>query len=197
MELINKGGIFIWPILAMSAAALYFIVERIVFFAVTMPKYRRSLEHACASDDGEAERMNLDDDDPLIAEILLAREERELHLESVSLALEKHLENAQHNLTALNIIAQTAPLLGLLGTVTGMIQAFVRIQNLQGQVNPGDLAGGIWEAMITTAAGMTVAIPALIAYMFFASRVAKYETWLSLAITRVEKLFKRRDWGVF
>ena len=64
-----------------------------------------------------------------------------------------------------------APLIGFLGTVTGMIQAFMKIQALGGNVNADVLAGGIWEAMITTAAGLSVGIPSLIFYNYFVRRV--------------------------
>ena len=70
-------------------------------------------------------------------------------------------------------ISGIAPLLGFLGTVTGMISAFMRIEDLQGSANPSDLAGGIWEALITTAFGLIVGIPALALYNYFVSAVKK------------------------
>lgn len=201
MEWFVKGGVFMWPLLVESIAALYIIIERIVFFARTLPLYKATIEDACGIE--RQGKRNTEKGshtipgDPLTSAVETARLEKTLHLEGLSLALDRHLENALHNLTALNIIAQTAPLFGLLGTVTGMIQAFLKIQNLQGQVNPGDLAGGIWEALITTAAGLTIAIPALIAYLFFANRVARYETWLMNALAYVEKTFRKNGWEVF
>ena len=82
-------------------------------------------------------------------------------------ALEKHLRG-------LSVIAQSAPLLGLLGTVIGMIEAFIRIEEVGGEVNVSTLAGGIWEALLTTAFGLIVAIPALFAYHFFETKVDRY-----------------------
>ena len=81
--------------------------------------------------------------------------------------LEKHLRG-------LSVIAQSAPLLGLLGTVTGMIKAFMGIEHSAGQIDVSALAGGIWEALLTTAFGLVVAIPALFAYNFFETRVDRY-----------------------
>lgn len=75
----------------------------------------------------------------------------------------------------LGTIAAVEPLMGLLGTVTGLIGAFKRVEaqaSRGGGVNPGDLAGGIWEALITTAAGLCVAIPAYLAYRYLLGRVA-------------------------
>jgi len=77
----------------------------------------------------------------------------------------------EKNLVVLATIAHIAPLLGLLGTVIGMINAFQRIQELGGVHKASDLAAGIWEALITTAAGLSVAIPVYVAYNYLISRV--------------------------
>jgi len=80
----------------------------------------------------------------------------------------------EKNLNALATIAHVTPLLGLLGTVAGMIRAFQAIQEKASAlmpVNPGDLAGGIWEALLTTVAGLAVAIPTYVAYNFLVSKV--------------------------
>ena len=80
----------------------------------------------------------------------------------------------EKNLSVLATIAHIAPLLGLLGTVTGMVKAFQVIQEKATSlypVNPGDLARGISEALITTVAGLSVAIPTFVAYNYFVSRV--------------------------
>ena len=70
-------------------------------------------------------------------------------------------------------VAGIAPMLGFFGTVLGMIRAFQEIQNLQGNVNPSVLAGGIWEALVTTAAGLLVGILALLAYNFLIGRIRR------------------------
>lgn len=70
-------------------------------------------------------------------------------------------------------IAGIAPMLGFFGTVLGMIRAFQEIQNLQGNVNPSVLAGGIWEALVTTAAGLLVGILALFSYNFLIGRIRR------------------------
>ncbi len=80
----------------------------------------------------------------------------------------------EKNLGVLATIAHISPLLGLLGTVTGMVKAFQVIEQKAMSmmpVNPGDLAGGIWESLITTVAGLTVAIPTYVAYNYLVSRV--------------------------
>lgn len=74
-------------------------------------------------------------------------------------------------LPTLATIANISPILGLLGTVLGMIRVFMKIQTMGGEVNAASLAGGIWEALITTAAGLIVAIPILIFYNYLSNRV--------------------------
>ncbi|MBK1635986.1 MotA/TolQ/ExbB proton channel family protein [Rhodovulum adriaticum] len=81
------------------------------------------------------------------------------------------LAEARTGLRALELIAVIAPLLGLLGTVMGMIDAFQALENSGAAADPSDLAGGIWEALLTTAAGMAVAIPAAIAHSWLESVV--------------------------
>ncbi|MEL7106533.1 MAG: MotA/TolQ/ExbB proton channel family protein [Pseudomonadota bacterium] len=79
------------------------------------------------------------------------------------------LAEARRGLKALDMIATIAPLLGLLGTVVGMIAAFQAMQAAGARTDPAALAGGIWEALLTTAAGMAVAIPATMALGWFES----------------------------
>ncbi|HTL70007.1 MAG TPA: MotA/TolQ/ExbB proton channel family protein [Candidatus Eisenbacteria bacterium] len=84
------------------------------------------------------------------------------------------LPRLERNLPVLATIAHVAPLLGLLGTVTGLVSAFQVIEtkaSATSPVNPGDLAGGIWEALLTTVFGLCVAIPAYVAYNYLVSRV--------------------------
>jgi len=88
-------------------------------------------------------------------------------------AATREVRGLERFLPTLALIANVAPLLGLMGTVTGMIEAFQAIQNLGGKVNASVLAGGIWEAMLTTALGLGVAIPATIAHHLLQGRVQR------------------------
>jgi len=83
------------------------------------------------------------------------------------------LQNAASGLRALELIATIAPLVGLLGTVLGMIAAFQALQESGNQADPSVLAGGIWEALLTTAAGMAVAIPSMAALTWFEGTVER------------------------
>lgn len=84
---------------------------------------------------------------------------------------ERQAERMEKNVAGLATIAGGAPLLGFLGTVLGMIQAFQRIESLGGNVDASVLAGGIWAALLTTAAGLTVAVPTYFAHNYIVGRV--------------------------
>ena len=88
-------------------------------------------------------------------------------------------------LRPLELIATVAPLIGLLGTVLGMISAFRTLQDSGGQADPALLAGGIWEALLTTAAGMTVAIPASVALTWFESIAERVQREMEDMATRI------------
>lgn len=85
-----------------------------------------------------------------------------------------YITDFKQSLRPLEIVAAVAPLVGLLGTVLGMIEAFAALSEVKGQIDPAILAGGIWKALLTTAAGLIVAIPALVAWHFFDKKVENY-----------------------
>jgi biopolymer transport protein ExbB len=95
------------------------------------------------------------------------------------------LTRARSGLRALELIATIAPLLGLLGTVLGMIAAFQTLQEAGSRADPAALAGGIWEALLTTAAGMAVAIPASAALTWFEAVADRAQADIEDAITRI------------
>ena len=107
-----------------------------------------------------------------------AREETQRHARA-------DLAEARGGLRALELISTIAPLLGLLGTVLGMIGAFQALQEAGSRADPAALAGGIWEALLTTAAGMAVAIPAGVALAWFESICDRMQGDMEDAATRV------------
>ena len=100
----------------------------------------------------------------------MSNEDRE---SEVSIIGEKQIRNLDFLLKPLEVIANIAPLLGLLGTVIGMITAFTKLETAGSKVDPSILAGGIWEALLTTAFGLIVAIPALGAFYWLDGKVDK------------------------
>ena len=100
-------------------------------------------------------------------------------LESVIVnATQNEVRDLSSYLQALATVGNIAPLLGLLGTIIGMIKAFMVIQQMGGKVNAAVLAGGIWEAMLTTALGLVVALPTMVAHSYLVAKVDKYEARL-------------------
>ncbi|MEA3333276.1 MAG: MotA/TolQ/ExbB proton channel family protein [Pseudomonadota bacterium] len=179
-QFVMKGGYLMYPIMFCSVLTLAIFFERL--FALRRSRIIPDKFIIEVSDLVRQQRM----EDALtqcrlnnssIARVLMAGISRHnKSRQQVKEAIEDvgRLEAAtlERFLTILGTIAGIAPLLGLLGTVTGMIKAFTVISNA-GIGNPQMLAGGISEALITTAAGLTVAIPAFVFYKFLRSRVDK------------------------
>lgn len=98
----------------------------------------------------------------------------------------RELQKLEKNVGGLSFIAQAAPLLGLLGTVIGMVQLFMSLQGTAtATVDAALLAAGIWKALLTTAAGLTVAVPALAAYTYLNSRTDRFRLVLRDTVERV------------
>ena len=94
-------------------------------------------------------------------------------VEAIDSAGKQEINKLEKGLSVLATISGVAPLLGFLGTVTGMIGAFMQIEDMQGAANPSDLAGGIWEALLTTAFGLAVGIIAFTFYNYLVAGIKK------------------------
>lgn len=105
--------------------------------------------------------------------------------EEVTRLAQRELGALRTGLRPLELIVTIAPLIGLLGTVLGMIEAFQALETSGGQADPAVLAGGIWEALLTTAAGMAVAIPAAVALSWFEGIAETVQTQMEDAATRL------------
>ncbi len=101
----------------------------------------------------------------------------------------EEVERMERHMRGLSAVAHVEPLLGLLGTVTGIISAFAVIANMGGQVDVSSLAGGIWEALITTVAGLSVAIPAQLAYMYLDKLISERMNGMSYTVTYLNERF--------
>ncbi len=124
---------------------------------------------------------------PVIAGTLRALDEQpeEADNEARRLGLEQ-VARLERNMSPLALAAEIAPLLGLLGTVIGMVELFMGIEGQQsGDMNMGLLSGGIWKALLTTAAGLTVAVPALAVHAYLGSRVQRFRNQLTSFVQRV------------
>ena len=98
------------------------------------------------------------------------------------------VRNMSSYLGGLEVIASISPLLGLFGTVLGMIKAFLNLEKAGSQIDPALLAGGIWEALLTTAFGLAIAIPALAAYHLFENKISQTKNMIGDSIIRVNTL---------
>jgi biopolymer transport protein ExbB len=116
---------------------------------------------------------------------LQAGDEVALVRERAVLDASERIDQARHLFRPLELIAATAPLLGLLGTVLGMIEAFRRLEAAGDRVDPSILSGGIWEALLTTAAGLIVALPVIAVLAWLESRVARLHRLMESALTRL------------
>ena len=105
--------------------------------------------------------------------------------EEVSRLSQERLEYFDSNLDTLKVIAMVAPLLGLLGTVFGMIDAFQQMEIAGNNINPSTLSGGIWEALLTTAVGLSVAIPTVLFESFFRATNDKLKINIEHSVTKL------------
>ena len=105
--------------------------------------------------------------------------------EEITRLTDERITYYSSKLNSLQVIAAIAPLLGLLGTVFGMIEAFQQMEIAGKNVDPSILSGGIWEALLTTAAGLSVAIPIVIFESYFRNLVDRFKANLENAITKV------------
>lgn len=191
MDLMVRGGPLMWPILIESILALWIIIERGYFVAAVLPRMRLSLGRLVESIGSHGDKAPAEESSGIAKAIVRAREDGAVSRTLLTLEAESLAGSAERYLSVLSIVAQTAPLLGLLGTVMGMIDTFIRIHEMGGQATPSALAGGIWEALITTAAGLTVAIPALIAYIGYGRVADRFARQVESATSQiVHKLSK-------
>ena len=112
--------------------------------------------------------------------------------DKINIEAEKELRNLEFLLKPLEVISNIAPLLGLLGTVIGMITAFSKLEESGSRVDPAILAGGIWEALLTTAFGLIVAIPALAAFYWLDGRVDNVREDMRHLIIKTNILLKNK-----
>lgn len=177
-EIIASGGWLMLPIVLCSVAVVAISVER--YWTLNpekiVPKNQLGQVWTWIQDNQlDSERLKSLRKSSMLGRILAAglsnsRHGRDIMKDSIEEAASQVVHEMEKFLGALGTIAAIAPLLGLLGTVIGMIKVFTAL-NLEGAGNAGVLAGGISEALITTAAGLTVAIPAMMAHRFFVRRV--------------------------
>jgi len=182
VEIFLNGGLVMWPILFCSIVALAVVIDRFLALRrakINLPAFLVRIRGFIKNKDmNGAASFCLREKSPIANMVRKGLKKFGMGHERVKEAIEnagrQEVSKLEKGLSILATVAGVAPLLGFLGTVTGMIQAFMRIEDLAGAASPSDLAGGIWEALLTTAFGLIVGIPAYVAYNYFLSWVTKF-----------------------
>lgn len=199
-DLIQSGGWLMWPILACSVAALAIVLERLWSLRRTKVLPPRLTEQVrrwqrtgrIVSQDVESLASSSPFGRVVGAGLLNRNRGREIIREAVEDTGRHVVHELERYLNTLGTISQITPLLGLLGTVIGMIRVF-NVITLQGVGDPTILAGGISEALITTAAGLTVAIPSLMFYRYFRGRVDELVVSMEQEVLLLMEILQAQD----
>jgi len=198
-ELIVAGGPVMIPIIILSVLALGLVIERVVAFvrvrerrADLLPWVLGELAKGRGASVAEDLAASPSPEAAVLREGVLARatvsDERELRMQARA---QKELARLERFLPWLSALASIETLLGLLGTVTGMIRSFLALR-LSGVADPAVLAGGISEALITTAAGLIVAVPCLVTYHVLTQAADRITTRLETAATELQLFYAQR-----
>jgi len=181
-EWIQKGGPVMYPIVFCSVLSFTIFIERMYHLyraRIDTKKFMEDISDVLRRN-RIMEAIDMCEKTPgpigyILRAGILKHDRPRLEIrEAIDDAGANEIPRLEKNLNIMATIAHISPLLGLLGTVTGMVRAFQVIDakaTAFNPVNPGDLAGGIWEALLTTVAGLCVAIPAYVAYNYLVSRV--------------------------
>ena len=200
-EIIVSGGVLMIPIILASIIAIAIIVER--FWSLNSARIapRNALAEVWSKlrnnqlDAAQLRELRMSSPlgQILAAGLVNAKAGRAIMTESIEQAASHVVHDMERYLNALGTIAAIAPLLGLLGTVFGMIQVFDQIMQMGNNGNTAALAGGIAQALITTAAGLIVGIPAMFFHRFFVRKVEGLVVELEReSIKMVDALYSNR-----
>jgi biopolymer transport protein ExbB len=198
-SILVEGGWLMIPITLLSFIAIYVIAERwrsLNAMQVDEKRFLSMVEDLLRQGNTNAAVQYCDELDKPLSRIM---KQGIVRLGRPLIDVEEAIKNAgrketylmEKRMDWLATIAGVAPLLGFLGTVTGMIDAFMQIQGLQGNVNPSVLAGGIWEALITTAWGLLVGIIAFGAYNYLLAKINRLVFQLEMASTDFVELLQK------
>jgi biopolymer transport protein ExbB len=204
ITLIERGGVILVIIILLSVIAVAIIIERLLYFRkirgdedLVLNRLKSTLEKRRFE---EALSICESNPSPIANLMKVGIEHREYPQEviktSITDAANMEIPKMEKFLTSLGTIAHISPLLGLLGTVTGNIQAFGVLGDFGGAGDPAVLARGISEALITTAAGIIVSIPAIIFYNYLVSKVNHTIIHLENRVSELVLLLKGREYAV-
>jgi biopolymer transport protein ExbB len=199
ISLFRQGGWVMYPLLAFSVIALAVILERAVFYFSSRARSIRTVEELAAlykecGDWKSAARSFAEHRKrvyflPIMTVYFDALNETPQSAEERLFAQAKEIVMVnERRLPILSSIASIAPLFGLFGTVLGMIEVFQRLAALGGRADVALLSGGIWVALLTTAFGLLIAIPSLLAHHYFSRLAGGRSDYMELLISRLNVL---------
>jgi biopolymer transport protein ExbB len=194
IDFLVLGGPVVWLLCSLSTMALTITLIKLAQFAYWRAERSTHLERALARwEQGEPKKAlaglnSKHPQDELVAYamqgVLADTEEATLREELKRMAT-AHVTQLRRYLRPLEVIATLSPLLGLLGTVLGMIIAFQQMEAAGSQVDPSVLSGGIWQALLTTAVGICVAVPVLVTHQWMERKVERITHVFNDTVTRV------------
>ena len=199
-SLLNLGGPIVYILLALSVYATAIIFYKLhVFYGVNFFKSDRTARSVKVwlenkHDDAYESINKISDPESEVISFamyqLLKHKKLTVKLESdireeIARLSDERINYYSSNLNSLQVIATIAPLLGLLGTVFGMIEAFQQMEMAGKNVDPSVLSGGIWEALLTTAVGLSVAIPIVVFESYFRNIIENFKNNIESAVTKV------------
>lgn len=196
LSVLAKGGWLMIPIALFSLIAIGIFIERVMVLRkakINLNAFLLRIRQSISKHDYDGALVICSTTPGPISKVIergirLRGQSREEIKDAIESAGRAEIYQLEKGFAALATIAGVAPLTGFLGTVTGMIQAFMRIQELGGNVNATVLAGGIWEALITTAAGLVVGIATLLAYNYLVSKVQRLVFEMEVSSTNLLEL---------
>ena len=196
----TQGGPLMWLILALALVALAVFLEKTFHYhraQINTTDFLNGIRNSLKRGNVNEATALCDETPGPVAQIVKAAivnhdRPRDEIREGVQDVARTEVARLERRLVVLATVAQIAPLIGFLGTVFGMIQMFKVIQEAQ-LPSPGQLAGGVWQALYTTAGGLVVAVPAYIAYNYLVSRVHNLVLDMEKAANEIVSFLTRRD----
>ena len=199
LDLIAKGGPVMIILLGFSVFAFAIIfVKLIQFFSAALSstnKIEKILSKLSSTNPKNLLNEIQQIKNPMariIEVVIITKKDRRFDKESreaeISRIISIEIRNLENYLGGLEVVASISPLLGLFGTVLGMIKAFLNLEKAGSQIDPALLAGGIWEALLTTAFGLAIAIPALTAYHLFENKISNTRDKINDTVVRTNTL---------
>jgi biopolymer transport protein ExbB len=202
VDFLNRGGFAMYGLLVLSVVSLGIVFERLFFFArqhSNPNQLLREIGDRISKDDMKGAIQVCDRNRGMLPKILqfgLYRNEKSRAdiSDALSIALLEQLNTLEANLAIIGTVAVIAPFVGLFGTVLGIIRAFNDIA-LKGNSTPAVVAAGVSEALVTTAAGLFVAVVAVIFFNYFKSRIKAYNQEMIVAANKLAEMLHFHNTG--